>query len=58
MFRRFEAVTAQVRAQTAEIREQTAELKEGRAALRDMRAEIHANTQGLLRVLDELRGSA
>jgi uncharacterized coiled-coil DUF342 family protein len=51
MLRRFDALTAQVHAQTAEIRE-------GRAALREMRAEIRANTQGLLRVLDELRGPA
>ena len=37
---------------------QTAELREGRAALRDMRAQIRANTDGLLQVLDELRGPA
>ena len=41
---RFDAVTAQVHEQTE--------------SLREMRAEIQANTQGLLRVLDELRGSA
>lgn len=49
--KRNDAVIRRLDAQAAAMREQA-------AAMRDMRAEIRANTQGLLRVLDELRGSA
>lgn len=56
--KRTDAVVRQLDAQTAQLRAQTAEIQQGRAALRDMRAQIRANTEAVLRVLDELRGSA
>jgi hypothetical protein len=63
--RRMEAQTEQMRAQTEQMRAQTEQMleqagamREQAGAMRDMRLEIQANTQGLLHVLDELRGSA
>ena len=49
--RRTDAIVRRLDDQAAAMREQAAET-------RDMRAQIRANTQGLLRVLDELRGPA
>ena len=56
--RRMEAQTEQMREQAAAMRAQAAAMREQAGAMRDMRLEIQANTQGLLHVLDELRGSA
>ncbi|HEX8646496.1 MAG TPA: hypothetical protein VF715_06320 [Thermoleophilaceae bacterium] len=44
--------------QAAEMREQAAVMRAQATAMRNMADEIRANTQGLLRVLDELRGPA
>ncbi|HEX8646495.1 MAG TPA: hypothetical protein VF715_06315 [Thermoleophilaceae bacterium] len=49
--RRTDAIVRRLDDQAAAMREQAAET-------RDMRAQIRANTEGLLRVLDELRGPA
>jgi uncharacterized coiled-coil DUF342 family protein len=56
--KRNDAIVRRLDAQTEAMREQAAAMREQAAETREMRAEIRANTQGLLRVLDELRGSA
>ncbi len=56
--RRLDAQAAEMREQAAVMREQAAVMREQAAETRDMRAQIRANTEGLLRVLDELRGPA
>jgi hypothetical protein len=53
--RRFDAIDAAMENDKRVTREILLELREGRAMLRDMRHGIQANTEGLLRVLDELR---
>jgi hypothetical protein len=53
--RRFDAIDAAIENDRAVTREMVIELREGRAMLRDIRHGIKANTEGLLRVLDEFR---
>jgi hypothetical protein len=53
--RRFDAIDAAMENDRRVTREMVLELREGREMLRDMRHGIQANTEGLLRVLDELR---
>jgi hypothetical protein len=53
--RRFDAIDAAMENDRRVTREILLELREGRAMLRDMRHGIQANTEGLLRVLDEFR---
>ena len=53
--RRFDAIDAAMENDRRVTREILLELREGRAILRDMRHGIQANTEGLLRVLDEFR---
>jgi hypothetical protein len=53
--RRFDAIDAAMENDRRVTREIILELREGRAMLRDMRHGIQANTEGLLRVLDEFR---
>ncbi|MEA2363642.1 MAG: hypothetical protein QOD71_2787 [Thermoleophilaceae bacterium] len=53
--RRFDAIDVAVENDRRVTREILLELREGRAMLRDMRRGIQANTEGLLRVLDEFR---
>lgn len=55
--RRADAQTAQMLEQAVAMREQAAEMREQVAATRDMRDAINANTQGVLWVLDYLRGA-
>jgi hypothetical protein len=53
--RRFDAIDVAIENDRRVTREMLLELREGRAMLRDMRRGIQANTEGLLRVLDEFR---
>jgi hypothetical protein len=53
--RRFDAMDAAMENDRRVTRDIILELREGQAMLRDMRHGIQANTEGLLRVLDELR---
>ena len=53
--RRFDAIDSAMENDRRVTREIILELREGRAILRDMRHGIQANTEGLLRVLDEFR---
>jgi hypothetical protein len=46
---------ARFQSSQAVMREMVLELREGRAILKDIQDGIRANTQGLVRVLDELR---
>jgi hypothetical protein len=53
--RRFDAIEAAMENDKRVTREILLELREGREMIRDMRHGIQANTEGLLRVLDDLR---
>ena len=53
--RRFDAIGAAIENDRRVTREILLELRAGRELLRDLRHGIQANTEGLLRVLDELR---
>ena len=56
--KRNDAMIRRLDAGTAQLRELTVDIRESREDLRDMRAQIRANTEAVLRVLDELRGSS
>ena len=50
------AMERRLEAQTDALRENTRAVYDMRASIRDLAEQIQANTQGILHVLDELRG--
>jgi uncharacterized coiled-coil DUF342 family protein len=58
IIRRLDAQAEAMRRQAEAMREQASAMREQAAETRDGRAQIRANTEGLLRVLDELSGPA